>query len=337
MPAPEQHGAGAAPPGVMIVSSPMRRCLQTIRALAQQLKLPREACVCHGSAYEYRQAGAEYRGSTTEEIQQDFPEFRCVGFGSDGHWDYRGTSEKETEPEFRQRASELVRYLKESVLPSLQAKQVGSEGRTVVLVLHQSIGDLVCQHFLAGTDAAWEYGAPQYRLQEAGITELILNTSGQWKLGLQNDGTHLLHAAIGMRAPAKEAAALSNTIASGLGDRSGAGTASTPSIQITRAMPLQGHAGLAASRRRNQSAADLAHDFAPKSMGVAGDACDVVALATKDDSPSGRGKRHGIQKLGPMVRNEARMLLDQAMVGAGMCKSSSGLWAKCTTSQSGVA
>merc|ERR1712032_751139 len=65
---------------------------------------------------------------------------------------------------------------------------------TIVLVSHQTFADLLCQLLLDGTDAHWEYAAPVYRLQNAGITELFLHCDGAVQLGsIQNDGEHIDH------------------------------------------------------------------------------------------------------------------------------------------------
>lgn len=177
--------------GVLVVSSPMRRCLLTALPVLRRLQLPQELCMCHGSAYEFRGASSDFPGSASSDLSKEFPEFQQVGFAS-GRWDYRGAEATESEGEVRQRAARLVRWLRDEALATLCAQPAGSHGHTLVFVTHPTIADLICQILVDGTDEKWLYGAPAFKLQETAITELVSSTGGQWSIGRRNDITHTM-------------------------------------------------------------------------------------------------------------------------------------------------
>lgn len=170
---------GAVQP--LVVSSPMRRCLLTIRPTLQRLDLAPGQCLCHGGAYEYGCAGSSRPGSSVRELAAGFPEFAPVCFSPTGLWDYRGENEKETESECRARGERLVEWIR---------TQVG-EVQTLVLVSHQTMSDLVTQILINGSSTGWEYGDVTYRLKNASFTEVFLEVDGSARLGIQSSDSHL--------------------------------------------------------------------------------------------------------------------------------------------------
>mmetsp|Transcript_61491 Transcript_61491/g.143965 ORF Transcript_61491/g.143965 Transcript_61491/m.143965 type:complete len:349 (-) Transcript_61491:22-1068(-) len=174
-------------PHLTLVSSPMRRCIYTIQPAIQALQPQAEHTLCHGGSYEFGCAGKVHPGSSLHELLQEFPEFSPVGFSADGFWDYQGCNDKETEPECRARVMRLVTWLM-----AIARTRGGPKGHTIVLVTHQTINDLLCSILLDGTAAVWKYGQVRYRLQNAGITEVFVAGTGEARLGVRNDGAHLL-------------------------------------------------------------------------------------------------------------------------------------------------
>merc|ERR1712176_543257 len=145
--------------GLLIISSPMRRCLLTIRPAVKYLAdaLPPECCLCHGACFEYGCAGTEHAGSSTAEIAKEFPEFLPVGFNLEGRWDYKGASPKENEEECRIRGARIVQWLLSSGTAALRTAVPPSctpsrrQHPTMILAAHQTIADLVCHLLLRGT------------------------------------------------------------------------------------------------------------------------------------------------------------------------------------------
>jgi len=176
------------PGGLIVVSSPMRRCMLTVLPAIRLLDLPQEDCICHGAAFEFGCAGKACPGSTPEEVQAQLP-FRCEGFGPFG-WDYQGGSAKETEPEARLRIERLVHWLAAEAVPTLQRRQ-GAADRTLLICMHQTILDLLVQYLVDGTGERWRYGEIRYKLQNAGITELSIGPDGAIHIVRKNDGRHL--------------------------------------------------------------------------------------------------------------------------------------------------
>merc|ERR1711974_349242 len=125
------RGASSAPSGVLIVSSPMRRCLRTIEPTRKRLGLPREACLCHGAAYEFRCTSSDFKGTTPSEIARVFPNFMPVGFGPDEYWDSSTAGGRETEAETRLRVHRFVAWLCNDALAALESQSSGAEDRTL--------------------------------------------------------------------------------------------------------------------------------------------------------------------------------------------------------------
>lgn len=179
--------------GTVVVSSPMRRCLLTILPAIRKLRLPYGDCFCHGSCFEFGCAGLGYQGTTPEEIRAEFSDFLTTEFSSKGLWDYRGDSEKETEPECRDRASRIASWLHDQGSALLWSRTPGrAVTPTLVLVVHQSLADALCHCLLFGHADDWEYATVKYKLTNASITEMFLYPNGQATLGVRNDNAHLM-------------------------------------------------------------------------------------------------------------------------------------------------
>lgn len=166
----------------MVVSSPMRRCLLTIAPTLHKLPFQPGSCICRGDCYEFRCAGRSMPGTPGPTILKDFPEFILESFGPQGTWDYRGSNDKETEPEFRTRMLRVAQWLR-----SVKVRRA----RIVILACHQTVADLLCQILVDGTEAKWEYGELVYRLRNACFTELTVPASGPAKFGTVNSTGHL--------------------------------------------------------------------------------------------------------------------------------------------------
>eukprot|EP00927_Polykrikos_kofoidii_P071853 TRINITY_DN68051_c0_g1_i1.p1 TRINITY_DN68051_c0_g1~~TRINITY_DN68051_c0_g1_i1.p1 ORF type:complete len:1338 (+),score=245.02 TRINITY_DN68051_c0_g1_i1:577-4014(+) len=170
----------------IVASSPMRRCLLTIRPAVHRLGLTTDKCICHGACYEYGCAGLEWRGTVADEIQEEFPEFQLVSFNGDGSWHYRGKSHKENETEARLRAATIVDWIRKTALHMRGSTDAG----TIMFCTHQTIADLLCNLLLDGTCKNWNYGDIDYRLADAALTEVFLSADGSARVGNQNDFSH---------------------------------------------------------------------------------------------------------------------------------------------------
>jgi len=177
---------------LIIASSPMRRCLFTILPTVGRLNLLPGDCICHGACYEYGCAGMEFAGTPQDEIGSEFPEFQPVGFGAEGAWDYRGSSRRETEEEARERAVRIVEWIWETA-QALSLRGRSRFPKTLLLTIHQTMADLICQLLIDGTAAGWVYGEVRYKLTNTGVTEVTLDTRGQAQFGFQNSSSHLSH------------------------------------------------------------------------------------------------------------------------------------------------
>mmetsp|Transcript_37575 Transcript_37575/g.86827 ORF Transcript_37575/g.86827 Transcript_37575/m.86827 type:complete len:450 (-) Transcript_37575:128-1477(-) len=176
---------------IVIGTSPMRRCLLTILPTVQQMGTQLEDCLCHGGLYEFAGAGHKFAGSHWADIKHEFPHFRPVQFGDTGHWDYRGDSHEESEPEFIERVKRLVDWIDYT---AEEMRSTGSRvGRKILLLcVHQTLADLITRLYIDGSHDGWMYGEIKYKIQNAGLTEIHLDSDGQAAFGLRNAGSHLL-------------------------------------------------------------------------------------------------------------------------------------------------
>lgn len=176
---------------LMIVSSPMRRCLHTIRPTAHWLSLSgKEDCVVMGACYEFGCAGTGFYGSSVQELAQDFPEFQPRCFGPGGLWDYRFSSRRETEVEVKVRAVQIADWIWEAAL-ELSGRGNPRADKVIVLCIHQTMADILCQLLVDGSSEDFAYGQLKYKLQNTAFTELRLGTSCDVKFGLTNQSSHL--------------------------------------------------------------------------------------------------------------------------------------------------
>lgn len=177
--------------GAMIATSPMRRCLLTIRPTIRRLKLGPEHCVVHGGCYEYGCAGIRHRGTPLTQIIDEFPEFHPLGFQKQGDWDYRGDNDKESGPEAIERAVRVVQWLR-AMGATLNAENATGETCTLILVTHQTIADLLCHLLVEGRADRWRYGEVRYKIQNASLTEIFFDPRGRARFGARSDNSHLL-------------------------------------------------------------------------------------------------------------------------------------------------
>lgn len=186
---PEKRG------GLLVVSSPMRRCLLTILPAVRLLSLAPEQCLCHGGCFEYGCAGTGYAGSTKAEIAGEFPEFQPVCFNEKGTWDYRGTNAKESEADCMARAARVVEWCWHGATKHIRSHQAvagAAAPATIVLCMHQTICDLLCQLFVDGAHSKWSYGDIKYSLHNAAMTEVFLRPDGKATVGAVDDDYHVI-------------------------------------------------------------------------------------------------------------------------------------------------
>lgn len=174
---------------LLIVSSPMRRCLLTMLPVVRQLSLTSDSCLCHGACFEFGCAGKAYKGSAIDIVRSEFPEFTPVSFSPNGAWDYRGDSDKENESECRARGARIVDWLRGEAIPMAQDRGVSGIA-TIVLCTHQTFADLLCHLLLDGSSAGWAYGDIKYPLRNASMSEIYLHPSGKATPGVLDDAKH---------------------------------------------------------------------------------------------------------------------------------------------------
>jgi len=176
---------------VIVLSSPMRRCLLTIRPTVQRLPLAPGDCLCHASFFEFACAGTSFAGTSESSIAADFPEFTTVGFNADGHWDYRGSSRRETEEEVHSRAERMVHFIGEAAQALSLRPSHGQGPKTMLICIHQTMADLICRLLVEGSSEDWSYGEIKYKLQNTAMTEVILGADSCAKFGTRNRAPHL--------------------------------------------------------------------------------------------------------------------------------------------------
>lgn len=178
---------------LVVVCSPMRRCLLTIQPFMRRLRLGKDDCYCHGGFYEFGCAGKDRTSSTAEEIAREFSDFSPVGgFDANGHWEYRGNSPKETEAEAKERGMRLAEWLHTEGADLVLSRAKGKEIPSLILTIHQSLADLLCQIMVDGHADKWTYGDITHRMSNTGITEIFLHADGKASFGMKNDDAHML-------------------------------------------------------------------------------------------------------------------------------------------------
>lgn len=183
-----------SPDGVFVVSSPMRRCLATMRPVMEGLSLPREYCICHGAAYDLACAGVDMAGSSQSDVENEFP-VSCVGFGTSG-WDYQGSSPKETEPEFLARLRRLVSWLEQEAFrfPASRGSWSGQGDKSPVLLLcmHEAVLDLIIRILVDGEAPLHHYdGKIRHPIKNSFTTEVVRSEDGAFSLVRENSSEHM--------------------------------------------------------------------------------------------------------------------------------------------------
>lgn len=167
----------------------------TIRPAVKRLSLAGPLCLCHGSCFEFGCAGTKFPGTPEEDVIENFPEFQSVCFSDEGFWDYRGACVKENFDECLERGLRVARWLHEEGQGAIAEARAGggspSELPAIVLVIHQTFADLLCQVLIDGTGSRWEYGDVKYKLSNAAITEMFLYSNGRAISGVRNNDSHL--------------------------------------------------------------------------------------------------------------------------------------------------
>eukprot|EP00928_Gymnodinium_smaydae_P057656 TRINITY_DN40877_c0_g1_i1.p1 TRINITY_DN40877_c0_g1~~TRINITY_DN40877_c0_g1_i1.p1 ORF type:complete len:308 (+),score=31.36 TRINITY_DN40877_c0_g1_i1:118-1041(+) len=178
----------AAPSGIRVVSSPMRRCLMTILPAIKSLGLPREACICHGLSYE--QACLEANGSRQSDVEAEMP-FSCVDFGQSG-WEDRDVSSSETSHEFLLRVRRFIAWLQKHAF-DFQPLADSDNMKELVLVLcmHETVMDLIVRIVVDGEDIREYDGKAKYKVKNSYTTELMRNGLGQIGVVRHNSGEHM--------------------------------------------------------------------------------------------------------------------------------------------------
>lgn len=180
-----------SPDGVLFVSSPMRRCLATLRPAVGRLGLPRECYICHGAAYDLACAGMEVAGSLQLDVENEFP-VSCVGFGTNG-WDYRGSSPKETEEEFLARVRRLVSWLEQEAFRFPASRgSLGDKSPVLLLCMHEAILDLIIRILVDGEAHLQNYdGKVRHPIKNSFTTEVVRSENGVLALVRENSSEHM--------------------------------------------------------------------------------------------------------------------------------------------------
>eukprot|EP01063_Lacrimia_lanifica_P023120 TRINITY_DN30614_c0_g1_i1.p2 TRINITY_DN30614_c0_g1~~TRINITY_DN30614_c0_g1_i1.p2 ORF type:complete len:222 (+),score=67.45 TRINITY_DN30614_c0_g1_i1:100-765(+) len=163
----------AADGPVKVVCSPMKRCLLTARPLLDAMDLHAAHVTVHGGLYEYKACSGEYEGTTSEEIiAATAVAHTPVHFAAGtGRWLYCGKGgAKETDPQVIVRISGVAAWLRGVLASAAPAR--------VVVVAHQTVGDLLLHILVAGTPARWEYGAPRFKMGNAGVLRFSYSSDG---------------------------------------------------------------------------------------------------------------------------------------------------------------
>jgi broad specificity phosphatase PhoE len=175
---------------LMIASSPMRRCLETIRPAVHWTNLRKEDIFVMGAAFEFGCAGTSFMGSSQQDLEYEFPEFAPRCFSSAGYWDYRFSSKRETEAEVKFRAVQIVDWIWE-MAETLSERSVPRGDKVLVMCIHQTMADILSQLLVDGHCDEFVYGQLKYKLQNTGITEVLLDDNCKASLGFQNRAFHM--------------------------------------------------------------------------------------------------------------------------------------------------
>eukprot|EP00811_Abedinium_folium_P035605 NODE_8384_length_1499_cov_5.917638.p1 GENE.NODE_8384_length_1499_cov_5.917638~~NODE_8384_length_1499_cov_5.917638.p1 ORF type:complete len:326 (+),score=65.86 NODE_8384_length_1499_cov_5.917638:67-978(+) len=164
---------------IHVFCSPMRRCLLTANPLAVCADAGGVLCsaTCHAALCEHNNDPADFDAAA---IACEFPELlggtalhkvAFHGFG-DGPGAYGDTAV---------RAAAMAGWLANEVR-TMTLSGIGGTGSVsssaIVIVSHQTFLDCLLQVIVMGDASIWEYGAPKFKLANAGITELRVGPVG---------------------------------------------------------------------------------------------------------------------------------------------------------------
>ena len=167
-----------------IISSPMRRAIQTASPIADAIGVRINV---HGGIYEYKCAGRDFPGVSIAQTAVRWPNCNFTEYRPDGYWNYVGNFPMEIESETRERGLQFVRWLSEGIF-SGPLKDMDA----IVVVAHQTFLDLVVQILLGERPSNWRYGKVKYKLAHTAISELMPNEdASSWSLVETNDRSHI--------------------------------------------------------------------------------------------------------------------------------------------------
>jgi len=158
---------------IKVMSSPMLRCLHTISPTLSALQLP---VLVHGEFFEFGCAGNAHVGSSPNQIAERLAEshqLHAIDFthfteGSNPHWLYTGTADKEQPDEFKARGGCLVEWIGSELV-----SQIGPGGLGIV-VAHQTLNDLLLQLLVDGTDDNWSMAHRVFKLKNTAMVEVTV-------------------------------------------------------------------------------------------------------------------------------------------------------------------
>jgi len=192
--------------GFDIVCSPMERCLRTAYPLvcapnAGTKMLSGHRALCHALFCEHGNDPASFEASR---IAGEFPhmfgdssshEIEFLGFGDDARFSNvaRDKAGDEVGNRTISRAEHCADWLMSYVLDRQQCTS-GSAATVIAVFCHQTFLDCLLHVLVDGRADGWEYGSPQYKFQNTGLTELRVAQKPEGRLSVtvhrQNDCTH---------------------------------------------------------------------------------------------------------------------------------------------------
>jgi broad specificity phosphatase PhoE len=128
----------------ILISSPMRRCLLTTRALANSLQ---KQCYVHPKLYESggcygvneNKVQVVYPGSTAEEVEREFPNYKCFS-GMEQGWYYGSCDHVESWSEFQTRAQIIVDWIWSMHCTPVETRNFeGIHFKNMIFVIHGNL------------------------------------------------------------------------------------------------------------------------------------------------------------------------------------------------------
>merc|ERR1712151_739213 len=87
-----------------------------------------------------------------------------------------------------------------------QQDRSGKSQPTILLTIHQTLADVLLHILINGSTEDWAYGDITYRMRNAGITEVFLESNGNVRLGKQNDFAHVQDLSSPQQSPLRQTA-----------------------------------------------------------------------------------------------------------------------------------